>query len=204
MPCPHNETLMAFAAAELPPDERRAVSTHLDVCRACERVVASVHTVRALAREPLLEDPPESVLRLAVRVPQPSEASLIRRLGGTIAALVFDAGRDPLPAGVRSGPSAGRQILYRALDYDVDIRVVASGPEQVRISGQVLPGPDRPMGAVAGIEIALVSPSGTTELCDTSELGEFSFAASAEGAYSLYVETAEERLVIENLHANSA
>jgi anti-sigma factor RsiW len=205
MPCPPLELLIAYAAGELAPDEREPVSTHLGTtCSACEREVAAVAELRRIERSGELEDPPLTVLRRAERVPADARSRSLRSLAGRVAALVFDARRDPLPSGARSSATTARQSLFRALDYDIDVRVSATGASAARVSGQVLPGPDRPLDAVAGLEVALVGTDGSTLVAETSELGEFDFGPCAEGEYTLAVEAAEDRLLVENLFVHLA
>jgi anti-sigma factor RsiW len=202
MPCPHHETLIAYAAADLEPAERERVEAHLATgCAACERELETVAALRRIARSDALEDPPAGVLARAERVPEEARERGLGALAGRLAALVFDTLRDPLPLGARSSATHVRQMLYRAADYDIDVRVTPADGGRVRISGQVLPGPERSLDAAAGVEVALVGPELPVALVDTNELGEFDFGPQPEGDYTLSIEAPEERLVVDDLPA---
>jgi len=88
------------------------------------------------------------------------------------------------------------------LDYDIDVRVAASGAGRVRISGQVVPGPGQSLDAASGLEVALDGPAAALGV--TNQLGEFDFGPQEEGEYTLSVEAAEERLLVEDLPARRA
>jgi hypothetical protein len=203
MSCPQTENLIAYAAAELEPAERERVEAHLaGGCEACGGALAGVAELRRIARSGAIENPPASVLARAQRVPAEARTGGLAALAGKVATLVFDTLHDPLPSGARSGAAEGRQMLYRALDYDIDVRIVLSGAGRVRVSGQVLPGPGRPLDAASGLEVALDGPQ--RALGTTNELGEFDFGPRQEGDYTLSVEAAEERLIVKDLSARRA
>ena len=152
MPCPSPEELNAFAAGDLEPEGRERVAAHVQAgCAACRRELEAVEALRRVARSEALADPPPWVLERAARVPEQAREGALARLAGTLASLVFDTLRDPLAAGARSAPGGARRLLYKASEYDVDVRVAAAGAGLVRVSGQVLPGPERPIEDVANL-----------------------------------------------------
>lgn len=205
MPCPPNEILIAYTAADAEPADHERVAAHLgDGCDACAAEIARIGALRQIARSAALEDPPVGALARAKRIPGEARSSGLGALAGKIAALVFDTVRDPLPIGARAAAAHARQMLFRALDYDIDVRVVPAADGRVRISGQVLPGPDRPLDAVADLEVALLGPETAVAIATTNELGEFDFDSQEEGDYTLSVEAADERLLINNLSARRA
>jgi hypothetical protein len=204
MPCPPHEELIAYAAGDLAPTERDRLAGHLDGgCAACAREIEAVAELRRIAADALV-DPPAAVLARARRIPEASRARSLGALAGKVAALVFDTVRDPLPLGARASAVHARQMLFRALDYDIDVRVAPAGADRVRVSGQILPGPERPLDAVAGIEIALSAEDAPSAVAETNELGEFDFGPRDEGDYTLAVEAREERLLVASLPARRA
>lgn len=203
MSCPHNEILLSFAAGDPESDARGPVEAHLaGGCPSCERELVAFAELRRIAGSDVLESPPAGVLARAQRIPEDRRRNPIAGLAGALAALVFDTLHDPLPRGARASGSPSRQMLFRALDYDIDVRVIPAEPGRVRISGQVLPGPERPIDAVVGLEVALLAPSATASVAATNELGEFDFGPRDEGDYTLCVETGEERLLVDALPAH--
>jgi anti-sigma factor RsiW len=203
MACPTHEDLTAYAAADLDPSERAAVEAHLrSGCPDCGRELAAIAGLRRLTSPVRLEDPPTWVLERAARIPREGRDGSLAALLGRMADLVVDTLRDPLPQGARAAAALSRQMLYRALDYDIDVRVTPAAGSRVRISGQVLPGPDRPLEAVAGVEVLLAGAAGAVALSATNELGEFAFEPVEGGEYSLYVDVAEDILRAGDFAAN--
>jgi hypothetical protein len=201
MTCFSSEIIAGFVAAGLDTETRAAVEAHIERgCAVCEREVARFEGLRKID---LLEDPPPWVLARAAAIPRDLREGRLSRLLGVAASVVFDTFRDPLPAGARSTTSAGRQLLYRALDYDVDVRLDAAGGGLFRVTGQVLPGPDRPLEAVAGVDVALTTNGRTVATCATNEIGEFVFESVAEGEYTITLDMSEEILLIERVTLES-
>lgn len=191
MSCPSSEVLVSFAAADLGSDERVAVRAHIDAgCQACAGELADIARLRHLASS-VLEEPAPWVVERAGRIPEEKRGGVLAAIG-RLADLVFDSLRDPLPAGARATAFGSRQMLFRALDYDVDVRIAKAETGAGRIWGQVTPGQDRPIDAVAGIEVALEGPGGIAKTVRASELGEFDFGPAAPGSYEIVVEVAEE------------
>jgi hypothetical protein len=204
MTCPSKEFLVGFAARDLAAEATDAIRAHLaDGCSACERELASLAELRRLAEPALLEDPPSWVLRRAETIPGEVRENRLSRYLGTVARLVFDTFRDPLPQGARAAAATNRQMLFRVDDYDVDVRVEAAGASRFRVSGQVLPGPDRPLEDVAGAEVGIVTEGRTVALCATNEIGEFAFDSLGTGDYSLAIDVNEEILLVEGITLQS-
>ena len=146
MPCPSHDELNAFAAGDLDPRERGRVAEHVDAgCAACRRELDAVEALRRVARSGAIADPPPWAVERAARIPEDARGGRLSRLVGTVAALVFDTLRDPLAQGARSAAGGARRMLYKASEYDIDVLVVPAAAGEVRVSGQVLPGPDRPI-----------------------------------------------------------
>ena len=114
--------------------------------------------------------------------------------------LYFDSLQRPLALGIRSGQPAVRQLLFKAENYDLDMRITPAGADW-RISGQLL-GPE-PNGQVElrraadrrdsfGCEVQhrLPDRSGSQGVAgmvqaELNDLGEFSLPPASPGIYSL-------------------
>jgi hypothetical protein len=204
MTCPSNEMLVGFAASDLPVKASNEVRAHLEAgCESCERELGSLAELRRLAEPAVLEDPPAWVLRRAESIPGEMRENRLSRYLGTVARLVFDTFRDPLPQGARAGAATGRQMLYRVGEFDVDVRIDAAGASRYRVSGQVLPGPNRPLEDVAGAEVGIVTGGRTVALSATNEIGEFAFDSLGTGEYSLAIDVNEEILLVEGITLQS-
>lgn len=198
MSCPSHEALVGFAAGDLDAPERDAVATHLSTdCTSCPDFMRAIADARGAARAGVLSDPPAWVLEKAARIPAERSGAGALATIGRLAALVFDTVRQPLPLGARSATAGSRQLLYRAFEYDIDVRIAAADSGRVRVSGQVLPGPDRPLERVAGVEVSLIRGGRALATCATTDLGEFDFGAVAGGDYAMSIEAEDERLVVD-------
>jgi len=203
MSCPTHEALIGYAAGDLDAPELQSVETHLSTdCPSCSAELVTIADLRAAATSNALEFPPLAVLERASRIPLDHRKPGVSSLFGRLASLVFDTDLEPVPQGARSTAASSRQLLFRALDYDIDVRVAERAPSDVRVSGQILPGPERPMESVAGVEIVLIRDGRAVGVCSASELGEFDFGTVPSADYSLSVETDEDRIVVERLSAN--
>src|SRR5688500_3671881 len=193
MDCPSNEALAAYAAHDLGPGEREAVGAHVSAgCPACGAELAAIAELRRLAAADLLEVPAPWVVARAARIPADRREGRLSALAGRLADRLFDSVRDPLPRGARSAAAGARQMLCRAIDYDIDVRISALRGAGARVTGQVMPGGGRPAESVSGVEVALVGPGGVAQCVRSSELGEFAFEPVEAGTYEIVVEAEEE------------
>jgi len=200
MKCPPKETLIDYVAREIDTPTADGIRAHVDSgCHECAAELTRLHSLRKHFSPGALEEPPSWVLKRAQSIPLDANVGLAGGFAGRLARLVFDTFRDPLPAGVRSATLSGRQMLYRVLEFDIDIRVDESGNGRSRISGQVLPGPDRSLDAVAGAEVALSTGRRVVALSTTNEIGEFAFEGLADGDYALSIDVLDEILVVDSI-----
>jgi hypothetical protein len=89
-----------------------------------------------------------------------------------VARMIFDSFRYPLPAGVRSSPSAARQLAYQHNKTIIDLSVeLAEGSGRMSLTGQVLDGERK--GRNDGLPVLLVSSVGTLARTATNQFGEF-------------------------------
>ena len=185
------EDRLAGADAEL-------ARSHVAACAACAASFAGVEQIVALMRSDAasqqLEEPPMHVAQRAARLLS-QHAPPPRRL---FAALRFDSAAQPLAAaGVRALDPPGRQLVFSAGDYDLDLRLSQSTGEQVHtLQGQVL-------GPCAGSgRVALESPSVVLE-ARLDELCQFDLHAVPSGTYTLTVYLPEVSIEIGGVNLRS-
>lgn len=124
------------------------------------------------------EDAPTHVINRAGRLLRTQRApsggfSLRRRV---LATLQFDSAQQSLALGLRAGRAKSRELLYKAGDTDLEVRVeqVANGWQ---IDGQVL-------GACSGGEVEAQSPAGSS-VTRLNEMCEFKLPPLDNGLYLL-------------------
>lgn len=92
-----------------------------------------------------------------------------------LATLQFDSNRQPLVAGVRSGHSAARQLLYKSGTVCIDMRMQPTpGSESFLLIGQLLDSVN-PGHGIGGIPVSLLSRGDTVSRKETNQDGEFDF-----------------------------
>src|SRR6266404_4828860 len=104
--------------------EKPAVEQHLSVCGECAGLRQELQSLVSHLQQDSAYEPPADVLQWGVvlfqPVMQPGSEGKVRRI---IAALVFDTFEEPALAGVRRVGVLFRQLLFRAGDVDVDVKI---------------------------------------------------------------------------------
>jgi hypothetical protein len=155
--------------------------SQLATCDACAASLATVERIVALMRRDAAsqghEEPPTHAVQRAVRIfcqrPPPA-----RRL---LATLLFDSAIQPLAvAGVRGPEAPGRQLIFTAGGYDLELRLTASPDGQLHtLRGQVL----GPCEGAGRIELADAQSSVREAVLD--ELCQFDLETVPSGKYTL-------------------
>jgi hypothetical protein len=127
-----------FTRGFVAPVKAQDMKAHLAAsCLPCKSAQGFWGRLQTMARSEETYAPPENLVRLAkfeFTVKQQAQPA-----NWTIASLLFDSVSQPLPAGVRSGATTARQVVYESEGLTVDLRfdrIVPSG--MVSAVGQVL------------------------------------------------------------------
>ena len=141
------------------------------------------------------EEPPTWAINRAVRIAGQARAHEAPRLSAwrrVVAALVYDSGLHPRPAGARAVAVERRRLLYRAGGTEVDLEVgdsLLTG--RLRILGQLTAGEASPARAW----VLADGPSGRLEAA-VDALGQFALAGLVAGVHRLEIGLADERIKI--------
>src|SRR5687768_4319488 len=118
------EGLMESIDGTISDDRKLAVENHVTQCHQCGELRHDLSTmVLQLQQDAAFEPPPELVqwgVSLFQPLLQPAETGKLKKI---IAALVFDTYDQPMLAGVRRVGASPRQLLFRAGDVDVDVKI---------------------------------------------------------------------------------
>jgi hypothetical protein len=192
MDCPSFQALVEFVDGLAPDAERRAVERHLaDGCVPRAAAVDWYASVRAAAREDRSEEPPSWLTeRTVAAIHDARTAAEQRGLHGFLAqiqaALVADS-LSPEPTYAR-GPGDGRQLLYAAAPFDVDLLVAeVGGGDRLRVAGQVLADDDDSFEEVSRLVVELERNGKVAVVAETSAIGEFEFDDLAPGLYDIHI-----------------
>ena len=153
---------------------REKMQAHLDTrCRQCAELAGFFFEVaqRATADAAYsMPDYAERNLRAIYALQRPEEVHLLPR---TIARLVYDSFREPLPAGVRSQRHTAHQLMYEAGPYCVDLRMEhQQGSPNVRLIGQIANREGVATG-VPDVPVFLLSRDLVVDKTETNKFGEF-------------------------------
>lgn len=182
------EQLVAYVEQSTTPDATTTIDQHLASCAYCTREVAQITRLLTML-ETSLETPPATAVRGVIDLvrPAPAAPSWGERL---VALLKVDSSQGGLVYGLRAGQAVGRQLLYSAGDYEIDLRLRPDF-NQVMLDGQVL-------GAVEAGQVQLQSDQHSTS-APINALGEFSLRAIPHGTYTLTLRFDASEIQVEEL-----
>lgn len=164
------------------------VVAHIAGCPDCAGMVELWKKVGSIARAEASLTPPDGVVRTVKLAFVPE---LHMQKSWTIACLMFDSLNQPLTAGVRSGVSASRQMMFDAEGTMVDL-VLDTDPQRhtVTLVGQVV---DKRGARVTPRKVAIVLWTETGKpLVETTanECGEFQLEFATQDRLRLSIEVA--------------
>ncbi len=187
MRCSSPEEIFDFLRGKLAEERAGSVRSHVTECEGCGATSDWLAKLLAATAEGPLPEPPAALLERAFEIlPRKPAASRVRRRGWSLSRLVLDSFTQPLPAGVRGAADAGRRLLYRADDADLDLEVRETPGDRpaFRVTGQLLvPGAPPP----ADLFAALWSHEAVAAHAAGDELGLFVFPEVPPGNYRLEV-----------------
>lgn len=181
------ETLANIVENRVTSVAREAAMTHLSTCSTCSDMLRRLQQVILMMRSDSTNDAPRDVLTAAINIFSQERRGL-RRI---VALLTFDS-RNAGPAfGVRSLPTASRQMLYSAEEIDLELRITVQNDECI-LAGQVIG-----EGCAEGhVEISGVAGRSTASL---NEICEFTLPPIPPGNYSLTVRMLDREIEIPEL-----
>lgn len=202
MKCPGFEHLLDYLDGRLTPDAAETVAAHLVTgCGQCEASRAWYQQVKLVATNDDSVEPPPWILKRAVRIfdARGPRTSAVRRATELFASLLFDSLQRPAPAGARSSGVEGRQLLYQAEDYSIDLQVASLDQSRAELTGQILREGERMFESVAGLQLDLIRDGGTILSTVTNDRGEFRVEAVDNGSYDLRLDASDASITIVGL-----
>ena len=180
------------------PDQGQSVAAHSTELK--QELQALVHRLQDDSR---FEPPAELVQRgmdLFQPVVQPQGA-----IGGIrkfIASLIFDTYDQPMLAGVRRVGAPPRQLLFRAGDVDVDVKIESmEANDRITLVGQVLSNTDK---FFDNTPVKLESHGVVRYRTRTNVVGEFSFDEVPKDTYHLSVDLPEGQITLFCVHRGNS
>jgi hypothetical protein len=186
------EDLISYADEQNPVSDRPMIETHLLSCVDCREVNEEIRSfVSALCNDSAFE-PPAELLQWGINLFQPLVQPSPVGLRKVIASLIYDSFDQPLLAGVRSVGAPPRQMLYRAGDVDVDVKIESMHSyDRISLAGQVLSSAPK---FYHNTPVKLVCHGLVRYETTTNVVGEFSFDEVPKDTYHLWVDLPEREL----------
>ena len=193
------ETLLNYMADQDSYVEKSTLEGHLTSCTECAELRQEFQTLMTKLQEDSSFEPPAAAVQWGVNlfqpVMQPAAGGKARKI---IASLVFDTFNEPMLAGVRRGGAAPRQLLFRAGDVDVDVKIESmEANDRITLIGQVLSGTSK---FFDNTPVKLESHGIVRYRTRTNVVGEFSFDEVPKDTYHLSVVLPEGQITLFCVH----
>lgn len=205
MACIPIERLLAQAQGTLPAQEAEQINHHLRRgCPSCQQQFQLIQKTLSVSENQNLISPPDWLLNQAMSLfrwrPALDKASHREIIPAT---LLSDSTTNMRLLGFRGAGVAGRHLLYRAGNYDVDLFMEFVEPASAfDIVGQTMP-TELELDAVAHGDVELFKASDLALATKTNEFGEFLLERVEEGIYSLKLKFKTSEIDIVELRALS-
>jgi hypothetical protein len=182
--------------------ERSTVETHFAACPDCLALKQEFHGLMSALREDSTFEPPAELVQWGVDLFQPviqPEKGGLRKI---IASLVFDTFDQPVLAGVRRVGAPPRQLLFRAGDVDVDVKIESmEANDRITLVGQVLSTATK---FFDNTPVKLESHGIVRYRTKTNVVGEFSFDEVPKDTYHLSVDLPEGQITLFCVHRGNS
>lgn len=182
--------------------EKSTLEAHLASCRECSELKQEFQTLTFQLREDSSFEPPAGVVEWGVNLFQPLAQPAKGGLPRIIASLVFDTFDQPMLAGVRRVGAPPRQLLFRAGDVDVDVKIESmEANDRITLVGQVLSSATK---FFDNTPVKLESHGIVRYRTRTNVVGEFSFDEVPKDTYHLSVDLPEGQITLFCVHRGNS
>jgi hypothetical protein len=168
------EEWIDFANQTSSPEKRQEMQAHLDTgCMRCAKAKSLWQRVQSAAAQEVNFRPPAGSLQMVNEAYAAAGYARKRKLSGIVAELLFDSFLQPAAEGIRSAGQGGRQLLYRAGPYQVDVQIEAKpGESRLCVTGQLMD-VSRPEIVGRSVRVVLSNRRGHVVQTVTNQYGEF-------------------------------
>ncbi len=182
--------------------ESSTAATHLASCQECSELKQEFQILVAQLREDSSFEPPADLVQWGKNLFQPIMQIETGGLRKIIASLVFDTFDQPMLAGVRRVGAPPRQLLFRAGDVDVDVKIESmEANDRITLVGQVLSSATK---FFDNTPVKLESHGIVRYRTKTNVVGEFSFDEVPKDTYHLSVDLPEGQITLFCVHRGNS
>ena len=188
------EELVNYLEGQASSGERAALETHLASCKDCVEMKEDTQVLLTQLKADASFEPPADLLQWGINLFQPVMRPEVGGLRKIIASLIFDTYDQPMLAGVRHVGLAPRQLVFRAGDVDVDVKIQSmEANDRVTLVGQVLSNSAK---FFDNTPVKLESHGTVRYRTSTNLVGEFSFDEVPKDDYHLSVDLPEGQVTL--------
>lgn len=199
----NTEELVDYMDDRVSREGKLVVENHLSECKDCAELGAEIRMLVLRLQEDTSFEPPAELVQWGVSLFQPLlQPSTGGKLRKMIAALVFDTFDQPQLAGVRRVGAPPRQLLFRAGDVDVDVKIESmEANDRITLVGQVL---STTAKFFESTPVKLESHGIVRYRTMTNLVGEFSFDEVPKDTYHLSVDLPEGQITLFCVHRGNS
>jgi anti-sigma factor ChrR (cupin superfamily) len=198
------EELTNYVEGNISDVEKSTLDTHVTACGDCAELKQEFQSLLHRLQEDASFEPPADLVQWSVDLFQPvmqpkTAGSGMRKF---IASLVFDTYDQPMLAGMRRVGAPPRQLLFRAGDVDVDVKIESmEANDRITLVGQVLSNTDK---FFDNTPVKLESHGIVRYRTRTNVVGEFSFDEVPKDTYHLSVDLPEGQITLFCVHRGNS
>jgi len=196
------EAIVDYLDGRVAGPDQAAIEGHLASCADCEELKQEVHLFVSWLQNDAAFEPPADLVQWSINLFQPLATAKRDGIRRMIASLVFDTFDQPMFAGVRRVGTPPRQLLFRAGEVDVDVKIEAmEANDRITLVGQVLSG-----GAKFSdnTPVQLESRGIVRYRTRTNVVGEFAFDEVPKDTYNLSVGLPEGQITLFCVHRGNS
>ncbi|PYS37356.1 MAG: hypothetical protein DMG14_21505 [Acidobacteria bacterium] len=196
------ETLIDYVEGLSSDAEKSDIEAHLVSCLDCTEIKQELQSLVLQLRQDTFFEPPVGLVQWGINLFQP----VVRRAPGGlpkfIASLVFDTFEQPMFAGMRRVGTPPRQLLFRAGEIDIDVKIESmEANNRISLVGQVLPSATK---FFENAPVKLESHGIVRYSTKTNVIGEFSFDEVPKDTYHLSVDLPEGEITLFCVHRGNS
>jgi hypothetical protein len=196
---------MEYREGHLTEESKAMIDSHLAHCAECSQMNKELQEFVIWLESDSSFEPPADVLQWGMSLFQPllqtkeSVGGKVRRI---VASLVFDTFDEPALAGVRRVGAPPRQLLFRAGDVDVDVKIESvETNDRISLVGQVLSNNEK---FFDNTPVKLESHGMVRYKTMTNFVGEFVFDEVPKDTYHLSVDLPEGQITLFCVHRGNS
>jgi hypothetical protein len=186
-------------------ESKTTAESHLSTCSDCLELKQELEQFMLQLQADGSFEPPTELVQWGVSLFQPMlqpKETVGGKVRKFVASLVFDTFDEPMLAGVRRVGAPPRQLLFRAGDVDVDVKIESmEANDRISLVGQVLSNTEK---FFDNTPVKLESHGTVRYKTMTNFVGEFAFDEVPKDTYHLSVDLPEGQITLFCVHRGNS